>query len=413
MQQVVFEDRYEFIPPYRGTLWSSFFRRILRWYLRKAYGVVAHEVRGVERLRQSIADGHGTILAMNHSRLSDPLIAGLIAVEARLHMYVMASWHIFRDSRLVGFVIRRMGAFSIYREGMDRKALNTAIDSLATAERPLMIYPEGAISRTNDYVAPLMEGVSFIARNAAKRRAKAEPGGRVVVHPVALRYQFLGRLEDTLPPALAAIERRLCWQPQDDLPCFERTFKLGEALLTLKELEHLGEPQTGDVYDRRDRLIENLLEPLEREWIGGRQAGTVVVRVKNLRQAILPAMVEGKVTLDERRRRWKQLDAVLVAQQLSLYRRGYLQPDGPPERLIETVQGFEEDLGGKAGAHGPWKVLIEIGEPIDVSAERDRAVRTDPMLDELHSRMQALLDRQRAEPAAATYDRADLAGVAG
>ncbi|HUG92179.1 MAG TPA: 1-acyl-sn-glycerol-3-phosphate acyltransferase [Planctomycetaceae bacterium] len=414
MQQVVFEDPYEFVPPYRGTLWSSFFRRILRWYLRRAYGVTAYEVRGVERLKESMAAGHGIILSVNHSRLTDPLTAGLIAVEARIHMYVMASWHIFKESRFNQFIARRLGAFSVYREGIDRKALNTAIDILLAAERPLVIYPEGAISRTNDFVAPLMEGVSFVARTAARRRAKAGPPGRVVIHPVALRYRFQGRLEETLAPALAAIEQRLSWHPQEDLPSLDRICKIGEALLTLKELEYRGEPHAGDVYDRRDRLVKSLLEPLEREWTDGRHADTVVGRVKNLRQAILPAMVERKVTADERRRRWKQLDAALVAQQISLYRRGYLEADSPPERLLETVQGFEEDLFDKAGAHGPWKVHLDIGEPLEVSPERQRGNGEDPLLAELHSRMQSLLDRQREDVSGGGPARAeDLAAVAG
>jgi 1-acyl-sn-glycerol-3-phosphate acyltransferase len=409
MQQIVYEDRYQFVPPYHGTLWSHFFRRILPWYLRKTYGVSEHEVRGVERLRKSMSAGHGVILAINHSRLSDPLIAGLIAVEARIHMYVMASWHIFRDSRFVGAVIRRMGAFSIYREGVDRKALNTAIDALVTAKRPLIIYPEGAISRTNDTVSPLLEGVSFIARTAAKRRAKADPPGQVVVHPVALRYEFLGRLEDTLPPALEALERRITWLPQYDLPPHERLCRLAEGLLALKEIEYLGEARTGDLYDRRDELIEHLLGPLEQEWTGGRQAGSVVHRVKNLRQAIVPALVEGGLTEDDRRRRWRHLDAAMVAQQISLYPRGNLPPDAPAERLLETVQGFEEDVFDKAGVHGPWKVRLDIGEPLEVSPDRTKGAE-DPLLRELHDRMQRGLDQQRGVASrVAQPDAAELA----
>ena len=398
MQQVVSEDRYEFVPPYRGTLWSHFFRRILPWYVRKKYGITEREVRGVERLRESLAAGHGVILAINHCRLSDPLVAGLIAVEARIHLYVMASWHIFRESRFVGAVIRRMGAFSIYREGVDRKALNTAIDALTAADRPLIIYPEGAISRANDTVQPLLEGVSFIARTAAKRRAKADPPGRVVIHPVALRYEFRGRLEDALPPALEALERRITWLPQRDLPPHERLCKLADALLALQELEWLGEARTGNLYDRRDDLVEHLLGPLEREWTGGPQSGTVVHRVKNVRQAIVPTMIEGNLTDDERHRRWKQLNAAMVVQQISLYPRGHLPPDASAERLLETVQGFEEDVFDQARVHGPWKARIDIGEPLEVNPERTKGGE-DPLLTELHDRLQRALDRQREERA--------------
>ena len=37
--------------------------------------------------------------------------------------FIVASWHLFMQSRLQTFFLRRLGAFSIYREGMDRAAL--------------------------------------------------------------------------------------------------------------------------------------------------------------------------------------------------------------------------------------------------------------------------------------------------
>ena len=71
-----------------------------------------------------------------------------------------------------------MGAFSVNREGVDRQAINMAIEILETAERPLIVFPEGAVSRTNDRLHALLDGVAFIARAAAKRRAKHVEGGK-------------------------------------------------------------------------------------------------------------------------------------------------------------------------------------------------------------------------------------------
>jgi hypothetical protein len=36
-----------------------------------------------------------------------------------------------------------MGAFSIKREGVDRQAIDTAIDVLVRADRPLVMFPRG------------------------------------------------------------------------------------------------------------------------------------------------------------------------------------------------------------------------------------------------------------------------------
>ena len=77
---------------------------------------------------------------------------------------------------------------------MDRESLKASIQILAAARRPLLIFPEGHITRTNDRLGPLLEGTAFIARSAARQRAEQTPPGAVVVHPVAIRYLFLGDL---------------------------------------------------------------------------------------------------------------------------------------------------------------------------------------------------------------------------
>src|ERR1043166_4477930 len=128
---------------------------------------------------------------------------------------------------------------------MDREALKTAIEVLKNAERPLVIFPEGVISRTNDRLNNLQEGVAFIARSAAKQRASTTPPGKVVVHPVVIRYLFRGDLPATLSLVLDEIESRLSWQPQRRVPLLDRIYKLGFTLLCLKEMEYFGQPQSG------------------------------------------------------------------------------------------------------------------------------------------------------------------------
>ena len=71
--------------------------------------------------------------------------------------------------------------------------------------------------------------------------------GKVVVHPVFVRYFFEGDLEAAIAPVLREIEARLSWQPQSHLPLRERIVKVGHALLALKEMEYLGATQSGAV----------------------------------------------------------------------------------------------------------------------------------------------------------------------
>jgi 1-acyl-sn-glycerol-3-phosphate acyltransferase len=397
MQQVVIDEPYQFIPPYRGTLWARLFRPFLARYLRKEHGITESECRGLEKLRSSLDAGHGIVLAPNHCRPADPMAMGLLAQAMHISLFSMASWHVFKADWLTAFVIRRLGAFSVYREGMDRQAINCAIEILENAVRPLVIFPEGVITRTNDRLGVLMEGTAFIARSAAKRREKQTPSGKVVIHPVAMRYQFHGDLEATLVPVLTDIETRLSWRPQQSRALINRIRKLGTALLTLKEVEYLEEPQTGSLYKRLDRLIDKLLVPLEEEWLKGNGTGNVVSRVKALRSAILPDMVKNDLPEDERQRRWRQLEQVYLAQSLSFYPRDYVLPSSPPERLLETVERFEEDLTDRVRVHGPMKLIIEVGDAIEVSPQRSKGEKTDPVMQELETSLKAMLDRLAEE----------------
>ncbi len=292
------------------------------------------------------------------------------------------------------FLLRRAGAFSIFREGIDRAALTTAIDILERAERPLVVFPEGFIARTNDKLNELMEGTAMMARSAAKKRAKMEPPKKVVIHPVALRYRFVGDIEAASNQMLDEIESRLSWRPNKHLSIYERTVKVGAALLTLKELEILGQPRQGEIWQRLQGLIDALLSPLENEWVESKHDGTVNARVKRLRTAIIPDLVKGDIDEPERERRWKQLGDVYLAMQLFHYPPDYVKSKDSAQRIFETLERFEEDLTDKVRVHGPISATITVGEAIEVSPERDRHSHVDPVLQQIEQQLKHMLGLQ-------------------
>jgi hypothetical protein len=362
-------------------------------YLKRTAGLERVAVRGLEGLRASLDAGHGIVLTPNHCRPVDAMVLGPLSYALNRPLYVVGSWHLFNQHPLQTFLLPRLGVFSIYREGSDREALKTAMQVTAEAKRPLVIFPEGVISRHNDKLNHLMEGTALIARGAAKQRAAANPAAKVVVHPVAIRYFFDGDLDATLRPVLRDIEHRLTWRPHDHLPLRERIAKIGGALLALKEIEHLGTAQSGDVGPRLAALIDRLLTPLEAEWVKGRREHEVVGRVKLLRVAIVPEMISGNLPEAELQRRWRQLADVYLAQQLALYPTGYIGDATPPERLLETVERFEEDLTDNARIHRPMRAVVDVGNAIEVTPDRARGTDGDPLMNAIRTEMEALLAR--------------------
>ena len=397
MQKIIVEKPYEFVPPYRTTFWSNIIRglRIHQYYLWRSEGVDRYEVRNIERLRASIDAGHGVLITPNHPRTADPLAMGWLVVKGNCHVYSMASWHLFNQDWLTGWAIRAMGGFSVHREGVDRQAINLAIELLAEAKRPLVIFPEGATSRTADRLQALLDGVAFIARAAAKKRAKQSPAGKVVVHPIAVKYYFRGDVRRAADEVLSDIEHRLSWRPQRDLPLLARIAKVGSALLSLKEIEYLGQPQSGTLAERMNHLMDRLLGPIEQEWLGGVQSGPVVPRVRALRTKILPDMVNRRVTSGERARRWQQLADIYLAAQLSCYPPDYLSRP-TVDRVLEMIEKFEEDLTDKARLHGKLTVVLQVGHAIEVSPERDKRAEIDPLMVSIQKSLQSMIDELAA-----------------
>ncbi len=395
MQNIVFDKPYKYVPPHRGNWWPSFIQRfklIDRW-LKKSHGVVDYEIRNIDLLRTSLDAGHGIMLTPNHSRPCDPIAMGWLAREARTHVFAMASWHLYNQDWLSAFAIKKMGGFSVYREGIDRQAINEAIKILATAERPLIIFPEGGVTRTNDRLHALLDGVAFIARSAAKKRRGHEPDGKVVVHPIALKYLFQGDLHQSLDPMLTDIEHRLSWRPQRGIRLVDRVTKVGMTLLALKEIEHMGRPQTAEFEARLSSLIDHLLDPLEQEWLGNKQAGGIISRVKAIRMKIMPEMVRGNLSVEEKERRWDQLADLYLAQQVASYPPDYLASQLSVDRILETVERYEEDLTDTVRSNAPIKVIIEVGPAIPVGTKRDRSVQGDALMTEIAGSLQSMLDR--------------------
>ncbi len=389
MQSVVIDKPYVPVPPHHWRIWPAVLSHFTPRLLRKKYGVTKIECVNAERLSNSIKAGHGVLLAPNHCRDEDPFVLSALAKAAGSPFFIMASWHIFMKDRLSAFMLRRAGAFSIYREGIDRTAVNTAIDILESAERPLVIFPEGFINRTNDFVNDLLDGTALIARTAAKRKAKADPNAKVVVHPVAIRYHFIGDIHRSAGKLLDEIEARLTWQKQA-LPLFDRIHKVGGALVALKELEYLGQAENGEIGPRLNRLANAILSPLEDRWLEKRHDDSVPTRVKRLRSAILPDMTTGTLDEAESQRRWKSLADLYLAQQLYHYPPNYLSPDASPERILETIERLEEDLTDRIRKHGEIHATITVGEAIEVGSDRPRGV-ADPLLEQIGTQLRTML----------------------
>ncbi|MEL6895016.1 MAG: 1-acyl-sn-glycerol-3-phosphate acyltransferase [Planctomycetota bacterium] len=395
MQNVFIEKPYQFVPPSASHWLQKLLLRtpLLRRFLRRREGVVSHEIHGLQHLRTSIDAGHGILLPPNHPRMADPLVMYHVAAAVKTPFFTMASWHLFNQGWWKRQILRVMGGFSVNRESVDRQSVDAAVDILTSATGPLLVFAEGTTSRTNDQLMAFMDGPAFIARTAAKRRAK-QNGGAVVAHPVAIKYVFRGDIEQTCDEIFSDIEQRLTWQPQRDIPLLQRLQQLGDALLTLKELEHgVATDRSLPLRQRQTHMVNHLLHPLENEWLGGpRSEDGIAIRIKNLRMKIFPDMSNHRVDADESKRRWKQLADTYLAQQIDCYPEKYVDEFPSVDRILETAEKFDEDVNSYARIVGNLHAIIQIGPAIQVAGKRQRDAQGEPLTAEISSQIQTMLD---------------------
>lgn len=391
---VVLDRPYEFVTPHRGNVWPSFIQRfrIVDFYLRRKEGVVSHECRDLDHFRDSLQRGDGILLAPNHCRYADPLTLGWPARDVRTHVYAMASWHLFNKGWFDTFAIQRMGGFSVNREGTDRQSLETAIDILARAERPLILFPEGTTNRTNDIIKPLLEGVSFIARTAARRRAK-HGGGGVVMHPIAIKYLCASDYADWADQQLLEMEHRFCWSRLPGQTILHRTLRAIEGFLALKEIEHLGASQAGPLPDRRDRLLSHLLNQAEsRLRIEPSTDTDARARVRAVRAGVVSEYFSLADDAQARERLKQNVAETDLALELLSYPEGYLLPHCATDtRVVETIQRLQEFHFGKANVSVPLHAVIQFGEAIPVPAAKAPREGDDPIMVELRDRLSGMI----------------------
>jgi 1-acyl-sn-glycerol-3-phosphate acyltransferase len=387
----------DFWPPKPGRFWSRALGPLRRHYLHRVYKIANLTIEGAEHLATPAPDD-GVLIAPNHSHDSEPHVMMAVGRELHRTLFFMAAWQIFKTHwGIDGFVMQRMGAFSVDREGCDRRSLRQATELLTTG-KSLVVFPEGEVFHLNARLTPLKEGVAFMALSAQRDLQKEACGRRVWVVPTAIRYRYIDDVRPQLAAALEAMEQRLLLKPRADSPLHQRILRLGEMLLTIKEKETLGHSREseGDLPSRLRFFIAELLSRLETEFFRHTSdADPVPLRVKVLRRAMIEIWLDEKQPPESRQRARAALDDVQLVLQLYSYPGDYLIEEPSLERMAETIEKFEEDLfSGISFPKGRRDARVRFGPPLDLTRDVEATklrVATAQLTGKLEERIETLI----------------------
>lgn len=363
-----YESPRHFVPPLRSQWFTRWFGpSIVGPFLRWRFNVHELDFRGADRLRASLDQKKGIVLAPNHCRFADPFCIGALSASMDTYFHYAASLHLFQKSRWEAWNMRAHGAFSVFREGVDRESIRACMEILADGRRPLVLFPEGTFYRQNDWPGPLRDGVAFVARQAARKGDRA-----IVVHPVAIKYWFTENPVPSLEARTTALEKLLSWRPRPEAALVDRLDKLTEGFLGLKELEHLEAAGVGNVGKRMERLSDILLDRLEQRYrprLGARDALDIMKRVQAVRPVMVRLLCDPATGEDEKSQLRGHLMDVAVAQQLFAHNPRYHHENPNMERLSEMVQRIEEDVLDRERPIARTGAVIQVGKGFDPPAK--------------------------------------------
>ena len=170
---------------------------------------------------------------------------------------------------IVGFVIRRGGAYSILAGINDMASFHHSVSILSQENGKLVIFPEGEpISRENMTLMPFQEGFSFLSVVSLDKARQHDPKADILVLPIFFFYNYAASFEEMKQN----IRKRLEWlenkigiqvKPSDTDDLLKRSIYIGRAIIEEYENKYGISPEKDQDYKyRAGRLRHCMLDKM-------------------------------------------------------------------------------------------------------------------------------------------------------
>ena len=363
---------YEFVPPKPNPFIIGLARFANRHFVLpgKNHLIDGIDLQGAEAFAEAKRQkGARFVLLPNHPSHSDPQVMTEVCRRLRVKPAFMAAYDVFARGKFGAWFMQRTGAFSVDREGSDRKSMKCSAEILETGKYPLIICPEGNVYLCNDRVTPFAEGAAYISLRAQKKIGAAAP---VFAVPISLKFTYSEDPRDAVLSDLRDIGRGFDAPLNPDAPITDELKRISVAGLSryLKQRGHI--PPESDLLadDQIGHAAIQIIESLESKMeLTPRPSDDFTTRVRKIRAAVHGVRTAPERDIDHRAAsHWA--DEAMLALRILGYSGGYAAENPSVDRVAETVARLREDISSKS--HPPYgrrHALVKIGTPIDL---RDR-----------------------------------------
>jgi 1-acyl-sn-glycerol-3-phosphate acyltransferase len=332
---------------------------------------------GLERFAK--LRGKHTLICPNHSYRHDPEVMFEFGRQAGESFNFVAAREVFDyNNGLNGWLLQKLGCYSVVRGAADRESFKTTRTILATGKKKLVLFPEGEISWQNESILPLESGAVQLSFWALDELQKTKPDEPVYVLPIALKYTYRDNISNALDHAITRLEKHLGIHAHHDDSLHERTRNC--ALKVLEALERQYECKvtkdatlTDRMTEVKERSLRAMAKVLNVELPPIKNTYLDWVRI--LRNAMDDFIYSDTKQLsdyerkvhDERtsqiKRFYRDLDRIVGF--IAIYD-GYLNPPATQERISNVVEVLEGEVFGDKPVKAPRLVTVEVGEPINL-----------------------------------------------
>lgn len=338
------DEPYPDYPPKDIAPW----RWVLNWYNRERFlpnakRITELTVHGADTLDQFRERGDRIVLMPNHPTHADASIMLEASRRAGLTTQMMAAYDVFLRSELDAFIMQRLGAFSVDREGSDPRAMKTALGVLERGKHALVVFPEGNVYLENDRVTPFSEGAAFLALRAAHQLK--EQGHRVLAVPVSIKATHVTDCKALVAERLQRLAEAVEVELPSEASPVEAMRLIGVSLLHRNlKLRGLDTPAADDFHSLISHAGGVVMDKLEAKLdVTPKPDATLIDRVRKARQVIHEVRTDPDRVADHAAATtWA--DEAMLALRLASYSDSYAASNPTLDRIEETSEKLAEDI---------------------------------------------------------------------
>ncbi len=396
-----------FKPPKPSPTIRNFIRLIQPFIFDHFLGRFRVEIdeESLERLRR--IKNERTLILPNHPAQWDPWAILELSRRMGEHFYYVVAREVFDwHHGIQGWLLQRMGCYSVVRGASDKDSFKTTKDTLQHNRGRLVIFVEGEISNQNDSLLPLEPGViqlAFLSLQDIYKQNNRDLDSlpSLYVCPTAIKYIYEPKgLTETIEKALANLEKAT-GIPLPATSHYERVRAIGRKVLD-ETSSQFGYPLSfDDSIDDQIRGLENfMLTKLEQvvNLLFETHLSYLerVRRIRNMVDKLLKDVPEDLTPYQARL--FDHQKAVLknfywdldrIVNFIAIYD-GYMHPDMTAERYVEVIRRLEKEVYGWYHLRHPRTVYMKVLEPIDLKSYfpqflQDKKKTTEAILGQVES----------------------------